>query len=260
MMRARALTQVIGISILTITACTSNESAERMPVTTDSELALELYETGLVAYDQVKTGLAWHNFQYAVQADPDFFMANYWMYFMAGKESKSIAEDVFQSDVELNEAEEMIKTSLKYLMDGQDEKVVEHLKMAVDLYPKDPQVHKLLYLFQYMYLKDYEGAIESMKRTVREVPDYASVYNYLGYAYTKVEDYEKAEEALDNYIRLAPNQANPYDSKGDYFMETKQFKEAYESYMKAYEIDSAYFEISKKKALKAKEMMERVNA
>jgi len=259
MMRVRVLTHVMGISILIISACTGNESAVLMPVTTDSELALELYETGLVAYDQVKTELAWHNFQYAVQADPDFFMVNYWMYFMAGKKSKKIAEDVFQSDVELNEAEELIKTSLKYLMDGQNEKVVEHLRMAIDLYPKDPHVHKLLYLFQYMYLKDYEGAIETMVRTVQEVPDYASVYNYLGYAYTNVEEYEKAEEALDNYIRLAPNQANPYDSKGDYFMETKQFEEAYESYMKAYEMDSMYFEISKKKALKAKEMMEQVN-
>jgi len=258
-MRARALTHVIGISILILTACTSNESAERMPVTTDSELARELYETGLIAYDQLRAELAWHNFQYAVEIDPDFFMAHYWMYFMTVAKSKEIADNAFQSDVELNEGEALIKTSLKYLLDGQNEKVVENLKKVVDLYPSDPHVHKILYLFQLLYLKDNEGAIKSMERTVDEVPEYVPVYNFLGYAHMYIGEYEKAGEAFDNYIRLAPAQPNPYDSKGDYFMETKEYEEAYNSYMKAYEIDPG-FEVSKKKALKAKQMMEQENA
>lgn len=259
-MRARLLTQVIGISILISTACTSNESAVRMPVTTDSDLARELYETALIAYDQIKLELAWHNFQYAIQEDPDFFMAHYWMYFMTSQKSKEVADDAFKSDVELNEGEEIVRTSLKYLIDGQYEKVVENLQQVVDLYPSDPHVHKLLYLMQYQYMKDLEGAIETMLRTIKEVPDYASVYNYLGYAYMHLEEFEKAEEAFDNYIRLAPEQANPYDSKGDYFMKTDQYQEAYDSYMKAFEIDPRYFEISKKKAEKARNMMEKVNA
>jgi tetratricopeptide (TPR) repeat protein len=259
MMRVRVLTPAIVISILIFSACTKDESAGLMPVTTDSELALELYETGLLAYDQLKLELAWHNFQLAIKEDPNFFMAHYWMYSMTSKKSKEVAEDAFQSDVELNEGEKLIRTSLKYLIDGQDEKVVENLKIVVDLYPKDPQVHKLLYLRQYQYMKDMEGAIESILRCIEEVPDYASAYNYLGYAHMYQEEFEKSEEAFNNYIRLAPKEANPYDSKGDFFMETKQLEEAYESYMKAYEIDSRYFEVSKKKAMKAKQMMEKVN-
>jgi tetratricopeptide (TPR) repeat protein len=74
-----------------------------------------------------------------------------------------------------------------------------------------------------------------------------------------LEEWEKAEESLDNYIRLAPDQANPYDSKGDFYMETGQYGKAFESYMKAYKIDSS-FEVSKKKAGKAKQMMEKVTA
>lgn len=97
------MSQVIGISILIISSCTSNESAERMPVTTDSELALQLYETGLIAYDQIKLSLAWHNFELAIKEDPNFFMAHYWMYFMTSNKSKMVAEDAFQSDGQLNE-------------------------------------------------------------------------------------------------------------------------------------------------------------
>jgi len=228
-----------------------------MPVTTDSELALELYQTGLIAYDQLKGELAWHNFEYAIREDPNFFMAHFWMYFLTSKKSKKVADNAFQSEVELNDGEELFKTSLKYLMEGQDEKVVENLKKIVDLYPSDPHVHKTLYLMQYQFMKDVEGAIETMLRTIKEVPEYSPVYNFLGYAYMDLEEYEMAEEALDNYIRLAPGQANPYDSKGDFFMNTEQFEKAYESYLKAYEIDSD-FEVSKKKALKAKQLMEKV--
>jgi len=63
-----------------------------------------------------------------------------------------------------------------------------------------------------------------------------------------------AEKSFDTYIEKAPALANPYDSKGDYFMATKQYQEAYDSYMKAYQIDSG-FEISKKKAEKAMQLL-----
>lgn len=259
MMRVRVLSPVIVISILIISACTKDESAVRMPVTTDSELALQSYETGLVAFDQLKWDMAWQYFEYAVREDSDFFMAYFWMYIMPSKKSKKIAEKALQSDVELNDGEELIKTSLKYLLDGQDEKLVESLRKVVDLYPGDPHVHKILYIMQLQFMKDAEGAIESMQRVIEEVPGYAPVYNHLGYAYMDLEDYESAEEALDNYIRMAPSEANPYDSKGDFYMNTKQFGKAYDSYMKAYELDSN-FEVSKKKALKAKQLMEKVAA
>jgi len=258
-MRVRRLSQVIAVSILIISACTSNDSAERMPVTTDSELALELYETGLIAFDQLKWDLAWHNFEYAIRQDPDFFMSHFWMYLITTAKSKKVAEKAFQTEGELNDGEVQVKTALKYLLDGQDEKVVEHLKEVINMYPSDPHVHKILYFLQSQYMKDAEGAIETILKTINIHPDYAPAYNYLGYAYMDLEEWEKAEEALDNYIRLAPNQANPYDSKGDFYMNTEQFGKAFESYMKAYKIDSG-FEVSKKKAIKAKQMMEKVTA
>jgi tetratricopeptide (TPR) repeat protein len=249
------LTPVLAFSILLIFGCAEEKPASGMPVSTDSELALEFYETGLMAYDQVKLSLAWKNFEMAVKEDPEFFMAHFWMFFISSKESKKVAEKAFQSDIELNPGEEQVRLALKYLVDGQEKKVVEHLQNLVDLYPSDPHLHKILYIIQFHYFKDVESAIISLERAIREIPDYPLAYNQLGYAYMKLEDYEHAEEALDNYIRLAPNQANPYDSKGDFFMAMEQYEEAYESYMKAYEIDSAAFEVSKKKAKKARMML-----
>jgi Tfp pilus assembly protein PilF len=258
-MRLKTFTLVLVISsLLFANACNEAEpAAALMPVTTDSELALELFESGMLAFDQIKLGLAWHNLELAVKEDPDFFMAYFWMYFMSSKSSKKVAEKAMQASASLNEGEKQIKTAFKYLLDGQDEKVVEHLQMAVDLFPSDPHVHKILYILQYQYMKDYESAVKSISRAIDAIPDYALAYNQLGYAYMELEDYENAEKAFNQYIKKAPGLANPYDSLGDYYMTTKQYEKAFDSYMKAFELDSS-FTVSEKKAKKAKQLMEKM--
>lgn len=255
-MRLRNLTLVLGFSILLIFGCTKEKPALMMPVTTSSELALELYQTGLVAYDEFKKSLAWNSLEIAVQQDPDFFMAYFWMYFMSSSDSKTIVEKALSTDATLSPAEEEVKAALKYLVNGQNEKVVEHLGNVIDKYPSDPNTHKMLYLIQYHFFKDVDAALISLKRAIRDCPDYPFAYNLLGYGYMDQDDYDSAEKAFDNYIRLAPDQANPYDSKGDYFMNTEQYEKAYESYTKAFETDSD-FDVSKKKAEKAKMMLEK---
>ncbi len=255
-MRLKILTLVLGISVLLSASCSNSEPVKLMPITTDSELALEFYETGMMAFDQIKLRLAWHNLELAVKEDPDFFMAHFWMYFMSGKGPKKVAESALQSDAPLNDAEKEIKTAFKYLLDGQNEKVVEHLQMAIDLYPSDPAVYKILYILQFQFLKDVEGAIETIRRSIKVQPDFALAYNQLGYAFMDMEEYDRAEEAFDKYITLAPAIANPYDSKGDFYMTMEEYDKAYESYMKAFEIDSGFI-VSEKKAMKAKALFEK---
>jgi len=255
-MRIGIFTPVLAFSILLFSGCAEEKPASVMPVTTDSELALELYQTGMVAFDQIKLSLAWHNWQSAVEQDPDFFMAHFWMYFISSKESKKIVDKALKSDIQLNPGEEQIRLALKYLVDGQDEKAVEHLQNLVNLYPEDPNTHKILYIIQFQFLKDPESAIVSIKHAIRQCPNYPLAYNQLGYVNMALDQYEDAEKAFDKYIELAPTLANPFDSKGDYFMATEQFEKAFDSYMKAFGIDSS-FEISKKKAKKARAMQEK---
>jgi len=256
-MRVRILTPLLAFSILLIAGCAEEKADPLMPVTSNSELALELYEAGVVAFDQIQWKVFWECMYRAVEQDPDFFMAHFWMYYLSSGKSKKAAEHAFKSEAQLNPAEEKAKMALKYLVNGQEEKVMEHLQNVVDMYPSDPQTHKMLYLIQQMYYKDYEGAVISLKRAIKECPDYPLAYNQLGYAYMSLEDFENAEKALDTYIRLAPDLANPYDSKGEYFMKTEQFEKAAESYMKAYKIDPNAFPNAKKKAKKARMMMEK---
>jgi Tfp pilus assembly protein PilF len=73
-MRLRILTLALVFSILLFSRCTEEKPVSVMPVTTNSELALEYYQTGMVAFDELKLRLAWDNLQMAVEQDPDFFL------------------------------------------------------------------------------------------------------------------------------------------------------------------------------------------
>lgn len=256
-MRLRILAPGLVILVLLVSSCKKDEAVALMPVTTDSELALEYYETAMLAFDQLKIGMASHNLEMAVKEDSDFFMAYFWMYFMSGKNPKKIVENAMQANAELNDGETEVKTAFKYLIDGQNKKVVEHLNKAIDLYPSDPHIYKILYILQFQYLKDLEGAVETISRAIEVQPGYALAYNQLGYAFMHLEEFGKAEEAFDKYIKMAPTLANPYDSKGDFYMTTEQYDKAFVSYMKAYEIDSG-FSVSEKKARKAKYLQEKL--
>jgi tetratricopeptide (TPR) repeat protein len=258
-MRLRPLTLVLVVSNLIIFSCTQQVPKETMPVSTSSDLAREFYETAIAALDRLNYSVAWDNLQYAIKEDPDFFMANFWLYYISSKDSKNVAERIQQSDAELNDAEKEIKTAFKFLLEGQYEKTVDFLQKAIALYPYDPQLYKILYMLQLQFMKDAEASIATIEKAVDACPDFPMAYNFLGYAHLDLKNFDQAEKAFDKYIELAPDQANPYDSKGDYFMEIKSYQEAYESYMKAYEIDSS-FTISRKKAEKAKQLLEKENS
>jgi len=254
-MNLRLFAPLVLLSSLILSSCTDSEDGKRMPVSTDSELALELYETGLMAFDQIKLEVSAYNLDLAIKEDTDFFMAYYWLYFVTGNSSKKIAEKALLVKADLNDGEKEIRKAFKYLLDGQEEKVVKHLKNAVALYPEDPDVHKVLYLLQYNYINDMEAALESVEAAIEACPEYPLAYNQKGYILMDLERFDEAGKAFDSYIRLAPRLANPYDSKGDYFMNIGQYDSAYNSYMRAYDTDAA-FVVSAKKAKKARQLLE----
>lgn len=236
-------------------SCNYHSGDKKMPVTTSSEEALEYYRAGVTAYEEIKYADAIDNLKKAVELDPNFFMAYYWLYPISGEYSKKVAEAVMKIDTPLSPAEEILKTAFKYLVDGQKEKALEQVEKLIEMYPEDVETYKIKYLLQFQTYKDLESARETIETAIRVQPDHAVSYNMLGYALMDLEDYKGAEKAFKKYIELAPDIANPYDSMGDYLMKTGKYSDAYKSYMKAYEIDSS-FTISLKKAEKARQLME----
>ncbi len=234
--------------------CKQELKDENMPVTTISEVAMELYEKAIDATEQVELDKANMLFKKAIEEDPEFFMAYYQLaifrlYFEDIEGFKKYAEKAGRIEAGLSEGEDLLKEMLNKFLKNQNADVSAIGKELVELYPNDIATYNCLSLCQFL-IEDYDGAVQTISSAIEISDNPAPLYNSLGYAYMALKKHDEASDALNKYLELEPNQPNPYDSKGDYYMNVKSYREAYESFMKAYEIDNSWTD-SYDKAIKA---------
>ncbi len=255
-------TNMYSLLWLTVALCLFSSCAKKeaeIPVTTKSEKALELYREASDAMKDVYIPEAMGLLNQALEEDPDFFMAAYDLatmnfYFGNDAEFNKYARQAVASEAALSDGEEIMREMLKKLMEDQDADITGLGNQLVELYPEDPTAYSQL-AFAQMMNDDYEGVVETLIKTLEITEDSAGIYNSLGYAYMEMEQFDNARSVLDKYIEMEPDLPNPYDSKGDYYMKIEDYGNAYESYMKAYSIDSTW---SLNKALKARELQDTV--
>src|SRR5262249_48551522 len=88
---------------------------------------------------------------------------------------------------------------------------------------------------------DYSAAVAQYEKVIKIAPDFAPVYNELGYSYKALEDFTKAEVAFKKYIQLIPDDPNPYDSYAELLLRAGRFDESIVNYRKALAIDPTFF-------------------
>jgi tetratricopeptide (TPR) repeat protein len=239
---------------LGVSAFSQNTEVKTMPITTTSEKARALnteamnavYEEGdLQKFEKLALD--------ALKEDPDFFMVNYelafaYFYFNNEKKFKEYGNCAANCKTKLSKGELLLKEIILKLLENRNANVNDLSKKLIDFYPDDIFAYYQLNLLQDLK-NDNIGRVETLKNALQKPNMPTIFYNNLGYAYMRLGKNEEAGNAFDKYIELAPNVPNPYDSKGDYFMSIKNYSKAYESYMKAHEIDSSW---SFKKAMYAK--------
>ena len=253
MKKPKALVLLLPVILALVTLCKQEVKETKIPVTTASETALALYNEGITAFDQIYLAQALDLFDQALAEDPDFFMPAYekciyYLWFEYPEEFKKNAEIALQSQAELSEGELVLKSMLEQWLADPEADVTETAKQLVELYPEDPDAYWHLATAQNL-INDYTGAVVSYIKAIELTDNPAPIYNLLGYAYMELGQYEKADSVFNIYIELEPDLPNPYDSKGDYYMQIEDYGNAYESYMKAYDIDSLW---SYNKAMNAK--------
>jgi tetratricopeptide (TPR) repeat protein len=222
----------------------SDSAAAKIPVTTTSDEARELYMQGLNLSDDLHLADANDVFQQAVAVDDSFAMGHY----MAALTAQSNAE-FFVSIGKANEramnASEGEQLLIAALVAGSENDQVaqrEALEQVMGLYPKDERTHIALANFL-SGVEDFEGAVTHFGHAVAIAPDFASAQNSLGYAYRNLEDFDGARGAFERYVELIPNEANPYDSLAELLMEMGNYDESIENYRKALTINQ-YFSAS----------------
>lgn len=229
-----------------------------IPVTAKTEKAVDLYYQAYTALTDINVPKFEELISQVMQEDSNFFMANYLMisyeanFRQDSVKAREYAEKAASINTKLSAGEGFLQRIVKLRLDNMQADVTDLAKGIIAQYPKDFWGYYELANYQGL-MKDFEGQIETIKTAAERSDKAAFAYNYLGYTYLSNEKYNEAAAAFDKYIELSPEIPNPYDSKGDYFMAVKEYQKAYDSYMKAHEIDTLW---GVKKAEKAKMMLD----
>ena len=248
-------TQGLLILVLIIFAsCSTKIEDEAMKVTSKSEKAIELYENAYqIAYRVLDLDKAVSIYNEAIQEDPNFFMAYYQLatFYLFHKNDKEFVENAkaaIECNLALSDGEKIQKKILEKWLNDRNADASELGIQLVNLYPDDPDSYLNLGFIYYMN-KDYPNAIKAFEKSMN-MEDRGDLYCgpklaivpicMLGYSYLLSNQLEQTKISFDKYITMFPNDQNPYDCKADYFMATKEYNKAYESYMKAYSMDTTY--------------------
>jgi len=219
-----------------------SEDTGKVPITTNSKKALELYLTGRDLLERLRYQKAREYFEMALKEDPDFALAH------LHKGTISFGSTEFTREIEkavslidqVSRGEKLKILAMEAFANRLPAKEGEYYQSLVEEYPNDERAHTLLgnhYFFQ----ADYNTAIGSYRRATEINSKYSPPYNQLGYTHRYLENYDEAEAAFKTYIKLIPDDPNPYDSYADLLMKMGNFEKSIRTFEKALKQDPSFF-------------------
>jgi tetratricopeptide (TPR) repeat protein len=210
--------------------------AAKIPISTGSDEALELFLEGRTLADNLRGAEAREFFLQAVEKDADFALAH-----LALANSATSAQEFFSGLERAVELAGGVSEGERLWILGQDEgsrgnpdNQRENYRALVEMFPEDERAHNLL-AGHYFGRQSYEPAIEHYRHAIEINPEYSQPYNQMGYAYRALGRFDEAEEAFKRYIELIPEEPNPYDSYAELLMKAGRFEESIANYEKALE-------------------------
>jgi len=214
-------------------------------VTTNSMEAYKYFLMGREAYWKVYLEDALESFKKAVEIDPNFAEAYYYLaydYYYLGhtKEGDEAIEKAKSLSHKLTEKERLYIDALyaRYIEHDQ-EKRGKILEKLVKRYPREKNAHyRLGYYYQ---SRNRDKAIEEYNKALELDPNFGAVLNQLGYTYSNMENYEKAVEYFKKYAIISPGEANPLDSLADIYFFMGSLEDAMSKYKEALEIKPDFY-------------------
>ena len=233
---------VLAIGTLPLLQCSlPADEAEKIPLTTSSSEALDLFLQGRDLAEKIRFQEALPYFQEAVEEDPNFAMAHLNLAF-----SQNTADGFFESIKRAAEladgaspGEQLWIRGTEAGINGRPTEQREYYKKLVDAYPNDERAHNLLGN-QYFGQREYALAIAAYEKSIDIDSEFSQPYNQLGYSYRFSGKYEKAREAFEQYIEVLPDDPNPHDSYAELLMKMGEFETSVEHYKKALSINPQF--------------------
>ncbi len=215
--------------------------AAKIPITSSSEEAIELYRQARDLGDKLRGPDARQLYQKALELDAGFALAHFGM----ANTSPSTLE-FFDSLDAASAAAENAADGERWLIlatqaaaDGDPAAQKGYLDQLAGAYPADERVQNLLGNWHFGR-QEYDQAIRHFTQATEIAPEFSPPYNSLGYARRALEDFGGAEAAFQKYVELLPEEPNPYDSYAELLMKTGRYQESIDNYQKALEKDETF--------------------
>ncbi len=215
--------------------------ADRIPVTTTSEEARQLYLKGRDLSEKLRATDARAFFQQAAAKDPGFALAQVGLANSAGTAKEffdAVARAVALAD-KASPPEKLLTCALDAGAKGEPARQKDCLTRLIAVCPDDERAHNQMGAF-YFGRQEYSAAVAEYEKANAINPAFSQPYNQKGYAYRFMGRYEEAEQAFKKYIDLIPRDPNPYDSYAELLMKMGRFEESIKSYEKALSVDQNF--------------------
>jgi len=214
--------------------------------TTRSLDAYRAYIAGLENYYKLFMAAAKKDLEKALEYDPDFAMAYYWLAQInyEGENYRAAGEYLAQAlkrSLKMTRKEKLYFEALNALIGQKFDQALEKYREIAVLYPDEKDAYFFLGEIINDKLLDHAEAIRCLKKAIAIDPNYKRAYNSLAYVYNYAGDFEKSIWALNQYIALAPDEPNAYDTRGDVYAQNGQLDAAIESVKKAVAIKPDFY-------------------
>jgi tetratricopeptide (TPR) repeat protein len=214
------------------------DASDKIPITTSSEEARQLYIKGRDLNEKLRATDANKEFAAAVAKDKDFALG-----YLGLAQSSGTAKDFFAAVDQavalagkVSEGERLFIQAVEAGRNGNPAAQRATLTKLVKMFPNDERVHNQLGQFHFGQ-QDWPAAIAEYQKATRINPQFSAPYNQLGYAYRFTNKMAEAEKTFKKYIELIPGDPNPYDSYAELLMKLGKFEESIKNYEKALSVD-----------------------
>jgi tetratricopeptide (TPR) repeat protein len=233
--------RIAALALAALASATMAVAEGKIPITTSSEEARQLYVKGRDLAEKLRATDARSLYAQAVAKDKTFALAQLGLANTAGT-AKEFFDALGQAVIlsgKVSEPERLIIAGADAGAKGDVDRQKESLTKLVATYPNDERAHNLLGGY-YFGRQEYEAAVAEYEKATAINPSFSQPYNQMGYAYRFLYKYPEAEKAFKKYIELIPGDPNPYDSYAELLMKMGRFADSIENYEKALAVDKNF--------------------
>ena len=230
--------------VLCLPLVTSQASAQKLTLTTESEDAKQHFEMGMNDVDNVFFSRAAEHFAAAMEADPELAIAHSMHAWIAPGLSLDEREQRMDSALgdiaKASTPELLFASAVRRWIDDDEEGARALFAATAGLVPDDPHV-----AYWHALLVGESGSAEriaALEDVTERFPDLAAAFNVLAYAQWAAGDEAGARRSVARYAELLPDHPNSHDSVADILQFSGLFAQAVQSYERAISIDADYFD------------------